>query len=329
MLWLWGRFTLTKCKEQEIHKFFFFLLLLPLKQTRRSLLLHCALLILKPLHVDNSVMWATPASNLPASLVAVAKSKGTVTKWQLTYFCSFFPLYPSSQPPPLYCRSTFLSDLLCQRRKILSAKKKMLIITSEIGNCIRINKDEITVIMVGLMGSACIIKGRMQRNNTDPLGCAAAPFSLKQGRHVRASAASASTEFILFLMALKYTYRPVLWSRDHKGAHMLLYIIQITVETALKGSTRSTPFSFWCVWSSRDRDVLRWPTKHNKCAPANVLFMKISSSKQFEFIFPIRFIIVHISDQLLINGGLFDVMRIYDGLSETLMMFQEKVYSSA
>lgn len=27
------------------------------------------------------------------------------------------------------------------------------------------------------MGSACIIKGRMQRNNTDPLGCAAAPFS--------------------------------------------------------------------------------------------------------------------------------------------------------
>lgn len=119
----------------------------------------------------------------------------------------------------------------------------MLIITSEIGNCIRINKGEITVIMVGLMGSACIIKGRMQRNNTDPLGCAAAPF-LKQGRHIRASAASATTEFILFLMVLKYTYRPVLWGRDHKGPHMLLFIIQITVETVLKGSMSSTRFSF-------------------------------------------------------------------------------------
>lgn len=52
----------------------------------------------------------------------------------------------------------------------------MLIITSEIGNCIRINKGEITVIMLGLMGSARIIKGRIQRNNADPLGCAAAPF---------------------------------------------------------------------------------------------------------------------------------------------------------
>lgn len=78
----------------------------------------------------------------------------------------------------------------------------MLIITSEIGNCIRINKGEITVIMVGLMGSACIIKGRMQRNNTDPLGCAAAPFS----RWIDRSLFAATAQFILFLMVLKYTY---------------------------------------------------------------------------------------------------------------------------
>lgn len=147
-----------------------------INQTQLSLLLHCALLILKPLRIDNSVMWATPASNLPALYIAEAKSKGTVTKWQLTYFAFFLPPTPQLLPP-CYCSSTFLSELylLCQRRKILPAKK-MLIITSEIGNCIRINKGEITVIMVGLMGSACIIKGRMQRNNTDPLGCAAAPF---------------------------------------------------------------------------------------------------------------------------------------------------------
>lgn len=71
--------------------------------------------------------------------------------------------------------ANFLSEhhLFCQ---ILRAKKKLLVITSEIGNCIRINKGEITAIMSGLMGSARIIKRRIQRNNTDPLGCAAASF---------------------------------------------------------------------------------------------------------------------------------------------------------
>lgn len=38
--------------------------------------------------------------------------------------------------------------------------------------------------MAGLMGSTRIIKKRIQRNNTDPLGCAAAPFSGTIGRFV-------------------------------------------------------------------------------------------------------------------------------------------------
>lgn len=42
-------------------------------------------------------------------------------------------------------------------------------------------------------------------------------------------------------MVLKYTCRPVLWGRHHKGPRMPLCIIQITV--ALKGSMSSTPFS--------------------------------------------------------------------------------------
>lgn len=106
-----------------------------------------------------TVMETTPASNL----VDLVQSKGTVTK-RFTYFFSFFLLQISFR----------LSSLSTQKDS--TCKKKLLIITSEIGNGIRINKGEMTVIMVVLMGSACIIKGRIQRNNTDPLGCAAAPF---------------------------------------------------------------------------------------------------------------------------------------------------------
>lgn len=96
-----------------------------------------------------------------SSLIVQPKSKGTVTK-RFTYF--FFLLQISFSLSPL------------STQKDSPYKKKLLIITSEIGNGIRINKDEMTVIMVVLMGSACIIKGRIQRNNADPLGCAAAPF---------------------------------------------------------------------------------------------------------------------------------------------------------
>lgn len=192
----------------------------------------------------------------------------------LFFFLSLSPSLLFSPPPSslLQQHISFRSPLSTQKDSPCK-KKKMLIITSEIGNCIRINKGEITVIMVGLMGSACIIKGRMQRNNTDPLGCAAAPF-LKQGRHIRASAASATTEFILFLMVLKYTYRPVLWGRDHKGPHMLLFIIQITVETVLKGSMSSTRFSFlvplrlmwfWCS--------TRTHTHTKKIAPSQIYYL--------------------------------------------------------
>lgn len=124
--------------------------------------------------------------------------------------------------------------------------------------------------MVGLVGSACIIKERMQRNNTDPLGCAAAPFFSGKGRLIRTSAA-ASTKFILFLMVLKYTYRPVLWGRDHKGPHMPLYIIQITVETVLKGWMSSTPVPFG--GSEAHVSLTLYMEKQNKYAIANVLFI--------------------------------------------------------
>lgn len=45
--------------------------------------------------------------------------------------------------------------------KRFHVRKKLLIIIPEMGNCIRINKGEITVIMLGLMGSA-----RNQEENT-------------------------------------------------------------------------------------------------------------------------------------------------------------------
>lgn len=51
-----------------------------------------------------------------------------------------------------------LSPLLT---KDSTCEKKLLIIIPEMGNCIRINKGEITVIMLGLMGSA-----RNQEENT-------------------------------------------------------------------------------------------------------------------------------------------------------------------
>lgn len=142
--------------------FWFYIIIL--NQPRLSSLLHCALLISKPLRSDSDGDYTCEQFR---SLIVQAKSKGTVTKRRLTYFLSLFFF--------LSCGSKFLSDyLLCQHRKILLAK--MLIITSHIGNGIRINKGEMTVIMVVLMGSACIIKERIQRNNTDPLGCAAALF---------------------------------------------------------------------------------------------------------------------------------------------------------
>lgn len=110
-----------------------------------------------------TVMETTPASNL-AALWSRRSLKEQGPKGGSPIF-SFF----------LSCGSKSLSDyLLCQHRKILLAK--MLIITLQIGNGIRINKGEMTVIMVVLMGPACIIKGRIQRNNSDPLGCAAALF---------------------------------------------------------------------------------------------------------------------------------------------------------
>lgn len=119
------------------------------------------LLILKALRSDSDGDYTCEQFT---SLIVQAKSEGTVTK-RLTYFFVFFFLLQISLR---------LSPLSTQKDS--PCKKKLLIITSEIGNGIKINKGEMTVIMVVLMGSACIIKERIQRNNTDPLGCAAAPF---------------------------------------------------------------------------------------------------------------------------------------------------------
>lgn len=175
----------------------FVFIIIILNQPRLSSLLHCALLISKTLRSDSDGDYTCEQFR---SLIVQAKSKGTVTKRRLTYFLLF-----------LSCGSKFLFDyLLCQHRKILLAK--MLIITSQIGNGIRINKGEMTVIMVVLMGSACIIKGRIQRNNTDPLGCAAALF------WARWTFSSAAAIHFTFNASEIYVDRPACW---HVGTFVL------------------------------------------------------------------------------------------------------------
>lgn len=159
------------------------------------------------------------------SLIHRLSLKGTVTKWHLTYF-TFFPLL-------LQQKMSFRALSLLSTQKDPRCEKKLLIITSEIGNCIRINKGEITVIMLGLMGSARIIKGRIQRNNTDPLGCAAAPF-LRLGRQIYVHCSSSSSS--AFLMVSKYTKACCKCEAAHKELYMFKICIRITKETASKQS---------------------------------------------------------------------------------------------
>lgn len=158
------------------------------------------------------------------SLIHRLSLKGTVTKWHLTYF-TFFSL-------PIAAENVFQSAISFVNAERSSVRKKLLIITSEIGNCIRINKGEITVIMLGLMGSARIIKGRIQRNNTDPLGCAAAPF-LRLGRQIYVHCSSSSSAF---LMVSKYTKACCKCEAAHKEFYMFKICIRITKETASKQS---------------------------------------------------------------------------------------------
>lgn len=134
--------------------------------------------------------------------------------------------------PPIAAENVFQSAISFVNAERSSVRKKLLIITSEIGNCIRINKGEITVIMLGLMGSARIIKERIQRNNTDPLGCAAAPF-LRLGRQIYVHCSSSSSAF---LMVSKYTKACCKCEAAHKELYMFKICIRITKETASKQS---------------------------------------------------------------------------------------------
>lgn len=131
------------------------------KPAAAFMVLILCLLILKALRSDSDGDYTCEQFT---SLIVQAKSEGTVTK-RLTYFFGFF-----------FSIANFPQTISFVNTERFSLQKKLLIITSEIGNGIKINKGEMTVIMVVLMGSACIIKERIQRNNTDPLGCAAAPF---------------------------------------------------------------------------------------------------------------------------------------------------------
>lgn len=125
--------------------FFGFFFVFFLNQPRLSSFLYCALLILKALRSDSDGDYTCEQFS---RLTVQARSKGTVTKRRLTYFFPFFFLLQISFR---------LSPLLTQKDS--PCKKKMLIITSEIGNGIRINKGEMTVIMVVFDGLSLYNQG--------------------------------------------------------------------------------------------------------------------------------------------------------------------------